>query len=236
MDLKMDMLLAKAGPMGEAGNASVMTYLRSFLKVTRFWILVREEEEVRTCEGKQHGATKVREKGGGAEMLLQAVVRTVVQQLCPCSPRGMQRSTHSPWGRCPCRSGWMPGGGCDPVADPLEREGPASRLEQPVLGGLHPEERESPGAAVREGRVPVGGAHAAAGAVRLLLLRADPRQGSSGELSPMGGTPRPHRGRLLEQRKEISAHEHSSTAVTLTASLKGSSQSGYVIILCLPGM
>ena len=59
------------------------------------FFLVREEEEVRTCEGKQHGDSKVRAEGGGgsapgarAEIPLQAVVRTMVQQLCPCSPWG----------------------------------------------------------------------------------------------------------------------------------------------------
>ena len=78
---------------------------------------------------------------------------TTVEQLCPCSPwypRGMQRSTRSPWGspgdaeihpqplgRCPRRSGRMPAGGCGPGAEPLQR-GPAPRLEQPGLEELTP--------------------------------------------------------------------------------------------------
>ncbi|XP_050842325.1 CBP80/20-dependent translation initiation factor-like isoform X2 [Serinus canaria] len=40
----------------------------------------------------------------------------------------LQRTTRSPWGRCPCQSRWMPGGGCDPVEDPVERESLCSRL------------------------------------------------------------------------------------------------------------
>ncbi|XP_077027357.1 uncharacterized protein LOC143691968 [Agelaius phoeniceus] len=53
----------------------------------------RQDEEVRAREIKQHGDTKVSGEGGGgsapgigAEIPLQAVVKTMVKQLCPCSP------------------------------------------------------------------------------------------------------------------------------------------------------
>lgn len=39
MSMNMDMLLAKAGPMTEAGNGSVMTYLRKKIKTKSQGIL-----------------------------------------------------------------------------------------------------------------------------------------------------------------------------------------------------
>ncbi|TRZ11410.1 hypothetical protein HGM15179_015719 [Zosterops borbonicus] len=95
MALKMDLLLTKTGLMKEVGKASVMTYLRRKSKQShRFLLLIREEEEVKTCEGKQYGNTKVSGEerggvpGGGAKIPLQAMMKTMVKQLCPCSPWG----------------------------------------------------------------------------------------------------------------------------------------------------
>lgn len=78
------------------------------------FLLVREEEEVRTCEGDNMVAPRSVQKGGGgapstrAEIALQPVVRTVGKQLHPCSPWGMQRSTHNLWGKCSHWNRWMP--------------------------------------------------------------------------------------------------------------------------------
>lgn len=47
--LKMDMVLATTGTMGEAGNTPVMTYLGTKSKQSHeFLLLVREEEEEKT--------------------------------------------------------------------------------------------------------------------------------------------------------------------------------------------
>ena len=53
MALKMDMLLAKAGPIRDNGNTSVITYLRGNQNKGRGRVMIpaREEEEVRMCEG-----------------------------------------------------------------------------------------------------------------------------------------------------------------------------------------
>ena len=91
-----------------------------------------------TCEEKQHGNTRVSEEGeaggvpgAGAKVPLQAVVQTMVKQLCPCSPwvHGGCRDpptargggAHAGAGGClegaviqwetRCREGpWLPGG------------------------------------------------------------------------------------------------------------------------------
>lgn len=72
MALKMEVLLAKTGRVREADNASVMTYLRRKSKQSyRVLLLVREEEEVRTYEGKNMGTPKSVEKKG--EEVLQVL-------------------------------------------------------------------------------------------------------------------------------------------------------------------
>ncbi|TRZ23320.1 hypothetical protein HGM15179_003786 [Zosterops borbonicus] len=107
--LKMDMLLAKAGPKRHDGNTSLITYLRRNQKERSGTVLfpAREEEEVRTCEENNMETPRSAQKEG--QELLQA---PELRFLCrpggdhgeaavPCSPwgsTGIQRSTHSPWG------------------------------------------------------------------------------------------------------------------------------------------
>ncbi|TRZ08093.1 hypothetical protein HGM15179_019011 [Zosterops borbonicus] len=64
----------------------------------------------------------------------------------------------------------------------------AFRLEQPVLGGLHPVERETRAAAVLGG-LSVGETHVAADVVGLLLVRVDPRWRSSWRTVSRGKDP-----------------------------------------------
>lgn len=74
----------------------------------RKWGHVRENNMVapRSVEKGRGGAPSTRVK-----ILLQALVRTVVKQLPPCSPWSpweMQRSTHSLWDECSRSNRWMP--------------------------------------------------------------------------------------------------------------------------------
>ena len=64
MALRMGMLLAKTGPIREAGNASVMTYSRRKSKQSHAALLVREEEKVRTCERNNMETPRSVEKEG----------------------------------------------------------------------------------------------------------------------------------------------------------------------------
>lgn len=166
--------------------------------------------------GKQHGDTKV---SGGGEEVLQAPEPRFLYRLrwwswwssCPPAahgdPQGMQRSTCSPWEDTHVRAG-----GCLEEAviqwETQWREGvPASRLEQPVLGGLHPVEREIRFAAVLGG-LTVRGRDSGLQQVWLGCCSWEWTQAGevNRELSPVAGTPQSHRGRTpsMEQWKKIS--------------------------------
>ncbi|XP_056338144.1 uncharacterized protein LOC130248418 [Oenanthe melanoleuca] len=289
MPLKMDMPLAKAGPIRDSGNACDNIFKK---KTNTKWaeFLAREEREVRMCEGKLHGDTKVSKEVGGrrfsrhwnrdssaacGETMVRQLTRAAALQLLgsrgmqrsthspwgsmgmqrsthspwihgdteihpqPMGSRGMQRSTHSPWAsrgmqrsthslrgsRGMQRSTHSPWGSmgdaeihpqpmeevstpeqvdawrsCDPVGDPVKRGGPDSRLEQPVLGGLHPMERETHTAAVLGGLCAHGrGSHAAAHDILATLEKV------TESCLPWEGTPQSHRGRtpLPEQQKSL---------------------------------
>lgn len=60
----MGMLLAKTGPLREAGNASVIVYLRRKSKQTNGFCFLREEEEVRICEGNNMATPRSVQKEG----------------------------------------------------------------------------------------------------------------------------------------------------------------------------
>ena len=87
----------------------------------------QQERGGRICERNNPADTKVSEEGGGgdasgggAEIPLQPVGKTMVRQVVPLQPRevhGEQISTCSP-GRTPRRSRWVPKGGCDPMGTP----------------------------------------------------------------------------------------------------------------------
>ncbi|TRZ24950.1 hypothetical protein HGM15179_002171 [Zosterops borbonicus] len=136
----MDMLLAKAGPRREVGNDSVMTYLRGKSKQSGYsFFLAREEEKVRT---KQHGDTKISGEGGGDSTAAHGFMGHAEihgdPQGCRDPPPAHGRGAYAGGGGCLEESvirwetRWR------------DRGGPASRdrLEQPVLGGLHPTERD----------------------------------------------------------------------------------------------
>ncbi|KAJ7416059.1 hypothetical protein BTVI_36392 [Pitangus sulphuratus] len=106
----------------------------------------RGERRVKICEKDSLADSKIHAAGVGGgvpgnrrEIPLQSVVKTMLRQLCPCSPwrsTGEQLSTRSPW-RTPCRSRWMPEGGYDLVGNPYWRtltEGPVVPWrEKPML-------------------------------------------------------------------------------------------------------
>ncbi|KAK4830770.1 hypothetical protein QYF61_013259 [Mycteria americana] len=80
---RMDSLLAKAKPIGDAGGTSVITYLRKGKNNSC-------ERGMRKCERNSPTNTKVSEEGGGAgtpgagaEIPLQPVEKTVVMQVVP---------------------------------------------------------------------------------------------------------------------------------------------------------
>lgn len=148
MEPRRDWLL---GAVGSCKNLWIgRTYWQWNLCTTTF-LLVREEEEVRSGEGKQHDSTKVNRKRRGGSAPLQAVVGTMVKQDAPLQ---LMRSTenteiHSQ----PVREVHTPEQvdareSCDPEGDPNGERGPllpqieeralASKLEQPILKGLHP--------------------------------------------------------------------------------------------------
>ncbi|TRZ26585.1 hypothetical protein HGM15179_000526 [Zosterops borbonicus] len=87
---RMDLPLAKAVTTRNGSNISVRTYLRRKINDSTDVIALGVED------------TKVSGGSGtGVETPVQPV-KTMVKQLCPCSPwktTGMQRSTHSPWRR-----------------------------------------------------------------------------------------------------------------------------------------
>lgn len=135
----------------------------------------------------------------------------MVKQLCHCSPwrstGNTKSSHHSPWGRCPCWSGWMPGGSCDPIGDPVDRGGPCFQAGAacPCRTAAHGK-RDPHHSSFGRTMCPWG---------QLTLQQVWFGCCSSewtrarevhGELTPVGGTPRSHRGRtaLPEQWKKIS--------------------------------
>ncbi|XP_074383875.1 uncharacterized protein LOC141725205 [Zonotrichia albicollis] len=116
------------------------------------------------CEGKQHSHTKVNGEGGGgcgpgtgAKIPLQAV-ETMVKQVVPLQSMGDVEIQPQPMGEVSTLE-HMPvlqARGCLEEAviqwrTQWKERVPASRLEQPVLGGLHPMERETHVTAVLEG-------------------------------------------------------------------------------------
>ena len=64
MAQEMDMSLTKAGPIRDDGNISVITFKKkSKPKLGPVLIPDREEGEMRTCEGKYYGDSKVTVEG-----------------------------------------------------------------------------------------------------------------------------------------------------------------------------
>ena len=84
-------LLAKAEPISDSGNASVITFLRR----KKSWDSEKQPPErgVRTCKRNNPADTKASEEGGGgdapgtgAEIPLQPMVKTMVRQAVPLQP------------------------------------------------------------------------------------------------------------------------------------------------------
>ncbi|KAJ7426186.1 protein pxr1-like [Willisornis vidua] len=96
--LMMNLPLAKAEPISDGGTTSGITDLE------KEYLLHNNSREERSETEKNSSAnTKVFEEGGGggapstrAEIRLQAVVKTIVRQLCPCSPwRSMAKQKYT---------------------------------------------------------------------------------------------------------------------------------------------
>ncbi|XP_059725656.1 ceramide synthase 4-like isoform X6 [Haemorhous mexicanus] len=95
---KLNVPLAKAGPVRNGGNTSVIADLKRKKKKEKVFAqlyLQPEKSRLRTWERNNSADTKVSGEGGaggapgaGGEAPLQAVLRTKVKQMCPCSPWG----------------------------------------------------------------------------------------------------------------------------------------------------